>query len=57
MKKLFKAIVSNIFLPLKHYHTFMRSQTNRVRFADYVTFWLSANKQGGYTGQSIKIAK
>ncbi len=48
MKKLFKAIVSNIFLPLKHYHTFMRSQTNRVRFVDYVTFWLLANNLGRY---------
>lgn len=45
MKKIIKRIVYFLFPPLKHYHRFMKSQSNAVSFNQWLAYWLKNNKK------------
>lgn len=44
IKNIIKTIVYFFFPPLKRYHSFTRSQSNKVSFIQWSSFWLRKNK-------------
>lgn len=45
MKDLIKAIIYFFFPPLKRFHGFSKSQSNRVTFGQWLSFWLCRKKK------------
>lgn len=44
MKRVIKYLVFFFFPPLKHYYSFIKSQSNQVSFKQWFKFWLRKNK-------------